>query len=68
MRLITALFILLAPALLQAHPGHGVSNGHDVLHFLVSMGHAGPALFLVFAASFYLMRRIPKAKSRSAKH
>jgi len=68
MRLIAILLTLAMPAILQAHPGHGASNGHDALHFLLSPGHAGPALVMIFAASLYLLLRTPKTKGRPVKH
>lgn len=65
MRVITILSTFMLPLIVQAHPGHGASNGHDAPHFLLSGGHAAPALVVLLAASLYLMLRT--SKSRSAK-
>lgn len=60
--------LLLTPALVHAHPGHGASNGHDFLHYLLSPEHTGPAILLLVAVSLFLMLRNPaKARERQPK-
>ena len=34
----------LIPVMAIAHPGHGLSNGHDWTHYLASAGHAMPGI------------------------
>lgn len=62
MRRIAALFGSAAaslPALALAHPGHGSTEGHGLLHYLVEPLHASALLALVAAAvvSFIAVRR-----------
>ncbi|MBK8041618.1 MAG: hypothetical protein KBG02_01335 [Haliscomenobacter sp.] len=55
-------FLLLLPALTQAHPGHGTSTGNDWIHYLTSPGHLAPAVLSVTAIVLALMlRKSPKA-------
>lgn len=68
MRTLLSLFVLILPAIGQAHPGHGASNGRDAFHYLTSSGHAGPAILLLTALCIYLILREPKAQSQRTKH
>ena len=67
MRILFPLFVLLLPIMGQAHPGHGASNGHNAVHYLLSSGHAGPAILLLTALCLYLILRNPKAQHQRAK-
>ncbi len=68
MRVLAILSILMLPAMGQAHPGHGASNGHDAFHYLASSGHAGPAILLLTALCIYFVLREPKTQSQRTKH
>lgn len=51
------------PSLALAHPGHGGTDGHGLLHYLVEPVHASVLLGLAFAAvvSFVAVRRRERA-------
>ena len=51
--------LVLFPLMLSAHPGHGVGNGNEALHYLVSPYHMGLALFFVVLV-FVLVKASPK--------
>jgi len=68
MRTLFSLLALVLPAIMQAHPGHGASNGHDATHYLTSPGHAGPVILLLTALCIYLILREPKTRSQHTKY
>ncbi|MBP3193745.1 hypothetical protein [Natronogracilivirga saccharolytica] len=58
--MVAALVMLIAVNSVQAHPGHGESDGHSLLHYITEPVHAIPLLgslaFLVVAA-FWIYRK-----------
>lgn len=60
------LFILVCPALVWAHPGHGETGGYTIIHYFTEPQHAIVTIpvFLFLLIYFLKFRRQPENETR----
>ena len=59
-----AMLLMLVPALMHAHPGHGVGAGHEVLHYIFSPYHMGLAIVLAILV-MVLIKAAPRLRRKT---